>query len=95
LAEDHEGSLVDACRRLPAHPRSPWRRGAVAPRLVRQGRATQLVVQGKPMLLIAGEIGNSSASSAAYLTAHRATLVPEMKRMWEGDTAAEVFTAWN
>ena len=34
-------------------------------KLVKQGTATQLQVKGKPMLLIAGELGNSSASSAA------------------------------
>ncbi|WP_257557331.1 DUF5597 domain-containing protein [Sphingobium sp. CFD-2] len=43
---------------------------AEPPRLVRQGSATQLSVQGKPMLLIAGELGNSSASSAAYMAPH-------------------------
>jgi beta-galactosidase GanA len=43
---------------------------AEAPRLVKQGTATQLQVQGKPMLLIAGELGNSSASSAAYMAPH-------------------------
>jgi len=34
---------------------------------VKQGTALQLHVQGKPMLLIAGELGNSSASSATYM----------------------------
>jgi len=43
---------------------------AEPPRLVRQGSATQISVQGKPMLLIAGELGNSSASSAAYMAPH-------------------------
>ncbi|WP_157801284.1 DUF5597 domain-containing protein [Sphingobium sp. LB126] len=43
---------------------------AEPPRLVKQGTATQLTVQGKPMLLIAGELGNSSASSAAYMAPH-------------------------
>ncbi|WP_375195831.1 DUF5597 domain-containing protein [Sphingobium sp.] len=43
---------------------------AEPPRLVKQGTATQLHVQGKPMLLIAGELGNSSASSAAYMAPH-------------------------
>jgi beta-galactosidase GanA len=47
---------------------------ADAPKLVRQGSATQLVVQGKPMLLIAGELGNSSSSSAAYMAQHWAKL---------------------
>ncbi|MDX3910743.1 MAG: beta-galactosidase [Sphingobium sp.] len=36
-------------------------------KLVKQGTATQLHVKGKPMLLIAGELGNSSASSASYM----------------------------
>jgi beta-galactosidase GanA len=43
---------------------------AEPPRLVRHGQATQLEVQGRPMLLIAGELGNSSASSAAYMARH-------------------------
>lgn len=43
---------------------------AEAPKLVRQGTATQLQVQGKPMLLLAGELGNSSASSEAYMAPH-------------------------
>ncbi|UYY59266.1 beta-galactosidase [Sphingomonas sp. S2-65] len=38
--------------------------------LVRHGTATQLHVQGKPMLLIAGELGNSSASSPVYMEPH-------------------------
>jgi beta-galactosidase GanA len=47
---------------------------ADAPRLVQQGSARQLQVQGKPMLLIAGELGNSSSSSAAYMAPHWAKL---------------------
>ncbi|WP_240320725.1 DUF5597 domain-containing protein [Sphingomonas crusticola] len=47
---------------------------AEPPRLIRQGSAVQLAVQGKPMLLIAGELGNSSASSAAYMAPHWAKL---------------------
>jgi beta-galactosidase GanA len=43
---------------------------AAPPALVKQGAATQLVVDGKPMLLLAGELGNSSASSAAYMAPH-------------------------
>jgi beta-galactosidase GanA len=34
----------------------------------------QLVVDGRPMLLLAGELGNSSASSAAYMAPHWARL---------------------
>lgn len=40
------------------------------PKLVRHGTATQLHVQGKPMLVIAGELGNSSASSPRYMEPH-------------------------
>ena len=47
---------------------------AEPPRLVRHGTASQLEVAGKPMLLIAGELGNSSASSAAYMAPHWARL---------------------
>jgi beta-galactosidase GanA len=43
---------------------------ADAPKLVRQGTATQLQVQGKPMLLLAGELGNSSDTSEAYMAPH-------------------------
>ena len=37
------------------------------PHLVKHGDATQLVVNGKPMLILAGETGNSSASVPSYL----------------------------
>ena len=37
------------------------------PHLRKQGSATQLVVDGKPLLLLAGELHNSSASSLAYM----------------------------
>src|SRR5258708_29326709 len=37
------------------------------PHLRKQGSATQLIVDGKPMLLLAGELHNSSASSLAYM----------------------------
>jgi beta-galactosidase GanA len=47
---------------------------AEAPRLERRGEATQLVVGGKPMLLIAGELSNSAASSATYMAPHWAKL---------------------
>jgi beta-galactosidase GanA len=47
---------------------------AAPPALRRQGTATQLVVGGRPMLLIAGELGNSSASSPAYMAPHWAKL---------------------
>lgn len=47
---------------------------AEPPALVRHGTAMQLHVQGKPMLLIAGELGNSSASSPTYMAPHWARL---------------------
>ncbi|MBB4616985.1 DUF5597 domain-containing protein [Sphingomonas abaci] len=47
---------------------------AAPPELRRQGDATQLVVQGRPMLILGGELGNSSASSAAYMAPHWARL---------------------
>jgi hypothetical protein len=37
------------------------------PHLRKQGTATQLIVDGKPLLLLAGELHNSSASSLAYM----------------------------
>jgi beta-galactosidase GanA len=44
------------------------------PRLARQGEATQLLVDGKPFLILGGELGNSSASSLDYLSAQWPTL---------------------
>ena len=43
---------------------------AAPPHLEKQGTAERLVVQGKPMLILGGELGNSSASSAAYMAPH-------------------------
>lgn len=37
------------------------------PRLIKHGTAIQLLVHDRPFLLIAGELGNSSASSLEYL----------------------------
>ncbi len=42
--------------------------------LRRQGEATQLVVDGEPFLMLAGELGNSSASDLEYLRPRWATL---------------------
>ena len=42
------------------------------PHLRKQGTATQLIVDGKPFLALAGELSNSSATSADY-----------MKLVWE------------
>jgi beta-galactosidase GanA len=43
---------------------------AAPPRLEKHGNTTHLIVQGKPMLVLGGELGNSSASSAAYMAPH-------------------------
>src|SRR3989442_4400448 len=37
------------------------------PHLRRQGTATQLVVDGKPFLILGGELGNSTSSSIEYM----------------------------
>lgn len=47
---------------------------AAAPHLEKQGTAMRLIVQGKPMLVLGGELGNSSASSASYMAPHWARL---------------------
>jgi len=59
-------TAIAVCVAMPA--------SAEPPRLVKRGAATQLTVQSRPMLLIAGELGNSSASSAAYMAPHWAKL---------------------
>jgi len=43
---------------------------AGAPHLERQGTAERLIVNNTPLLLLAGELGNSSASSAGYMAPH-------------------------
>ncbi|MCX7984487.1 MAG: DUF5597 domain-containing protein [Bacteroidetes bacterium] len=47
------------------------------PFLRKQGSATQLVVHGKPVLMLAGELGNSSASDPIFLQ----SLFPRLKQM--------------
>jgi len=50
--------------------------GAVAaniPHLKKQGTVMQLIVDDKPMLILGGELGNSTASSLKYLSTHWAT----------------------
>jgi Domain of unknown function (DUF5597)/Beta-galactosidase len=49
-------------------------RAAAIPHLRRQGTATQLIVDGAPFLVLGGELGNSSASSVAWLRPHWPTL---------------------
>ena len=40
------------------------------PHLEKQGTAARLIVKGRPMLVLGGELGNSSASSATYMAPH-------------------------
>jgi len=49
-----------------------WSIVAVAqpPKIVKKGNAYQMMVNGKPFLMRAGEIGNSSASTAEWLRTH-------------------------
>lgn len=48
--------------------------GAQGVQLRQQGEATQLVIDGAPFLMLAGELGNSSASDLDYLRPRWATL---------------------
>ena len=63
--------------------------GTDIPHLRKQGTATQLIVDGKPFLALAGELANSSATSVEY-----------MKPLWSKIAAAEANTvlagvSWN
>jgi hypothetical protein len=51
-------------------PAQPTRKPAAAPlpQLKKNGAATQMMVDGKPFLMLAGELHNSSASSVEYMT---------------------------
>ena len=51
------------------------------PHLRKQGTATQLIVDGKPFLALAGELSNSTATSIEY-----------MKAVWPRLAAAKVNT---
>jgi hypothetical protein len=50
---------------------------ATAPHLERRGGATQLIVSGKPFLVLGGETKNSSSSSSEYMAA----IWPKLKAM--------------
>ncbi|MHC9420221.1 GH35 family beta-galactosidase [Sphingomonas citri] len=50
---------------------------ASAPHLERRGKATQLIVDGKPFLVLGGELHNSSSSDLAYM----APIWPKLKGM--------------
>ena len=47
------------------------------PHFIKQGSATQMIVDNKPMLLLAGETGNSSVSSVEDIE----TIFPKLKRI--------------
>src|SRR5262249_51193054 len=55
--------------------------------LEKHGSTQQLVVDGKPFLILGGELGNSSASSAAYLKPHW----PRLKAMNLNTVLAPVY----
>src|SRR5215831_19355994 len=44
-----------------------WAQSNAAPRLEKRGNATQLIVDGKPFLILGGELHNSSSSSLIYM----------------------------
>ena len=52
-------------------------RDSAIPHLQKQGTATQLIVDGKPLLMLAGETGNSSASNLEYMNA----IWPKVEKM--------------
>jgi beta-galactosidase GanA len=60
---------------------------AAPPHLERQGTTQRLVVDGKPFLVLGGELGNSSASSAAYMQPHW----PRIKAMHLNTVLAPVY----
>jgi hypothetical protein len=52
-------------------------RAGAAPRLEQRGRATQLIVDGRPFLVLGGEVRNSSSSDPAFM----APIWPKLKAM--------------
>ncbi len=57
------GLMLLALAALPATPQS------APPRLEKRGKAAQLIVDGKPLLMLAGELGNNSSSSLEFMKA--------------------------
>src|SRR5689334_14118885 len=45
----------------------PGAQQEMLPHLQKQGTATQLIVDGKPFLILGGELGNSTSSSLEYM----------------------------
>jgi beta-galactosidase GanA len=60
---------------------------AAPPRLEKQGATQNLIVDGKPFLVLGGELGNSSAASAAYMKPHW----PRLKAMNLNTVLAPVY----
>jgi beta-galactosidase GanA len=61
--------------------------GAAPARLEKQGSTQQLIVDGKPFLILGGELGNSSASNADYMKPHW----PRLKAMNLNTVLAPVY----
>lgn len=57
--------------------RSQAKEPGAIPHLQKHGAATQLIVHGKPFLMLGGELGNSSASDLAYMK----PIWPKLARM--------------
>jgi len=60
---------------------------ASPPHLEGQGATQQLIVNGRPFLVLGGELGNSSASNAAYMQSHW----PRLKAMHLNTVLAPVY----
>ncbi|HES59418.1 MAG TPA: mannonate dehydratase [Caldithrix sp.] len=57
------------------------------PHLAKQGETTQLIVDGKPFIILGGELGNSSFSSLEYM----APIWPKLKAMHLNTALAPVY----
>jgi len=57
------------------------------PHLRKQGTATQLIVEGKPYLILGGELGNSSASDRTYMQ----PIWPRLEQMHVNTVLAPVY----
>ena len=55
------------CILLFAAPSVVAQKATPIPVIAQRGAAKQLIVDGKPFLMLAGELHNSSASSSAYM----------------------------
>ena len=70
---------------LAAEPVSP-----AIPHLEKRGEATQLIVDGKPWLVLGGEISNTASSSLSYME----TVWPKMTRLNLNTVLVSVAWAW-